>query len=168
MDSLQPARFLCLSQSPRNCLNACSLSWWYYLTISLSTVPSLFAFNLSQHQSLFQWLALWIRWSKYWNISISPSSEYSGLISFWINWFDLLAVQGTLKSILQHDNLKASILQHSDFFIVQLSHLYMTTGKTIPLTTWAFVGKVMPLPFNTEIWSMPSEIHNVGREEAKV
>ena len=96
------------------------------------------------------------------------SNEYAGLISFRIDWFDLLAVQGTLKSLLQHDNLKASILQHSDFFIVQLSHLYMTTGKTIPLTTWAFVGKVMPLPFNTEIWSMPSEIHNVGREEAKV
>ena len=115
-------------------------------------------------------VALQIRWPERWSFSfsISPSNEYAGLISFRINWFDLLAVQGTLKSLLQHDNLKASILQHSDFFIVQLSHLYMTTGKTIPLTTWAFVGKVMPLPFNTEIWSMPSEIHNVGREEAKV
>ena len=110
MDSLQPARFPCLSPSSRICLNACSLSRRYYLTISSSTVPSLFAFNLSQHQSLSQWLALWIRWSKYWNISISPSSEYSGLISFWINWFDLLAVQGTLKSLLQFKSINSLVL----------------------------------------------------------
>ena len=81
-------------------------------------------------------LALHIRWPKYWNFSfsISPSNEYSGLISFTIDWFDLLAVQGTLKSLLQHHNSKASILQHSAFLTVQLSHLYMTTGKTIALT----------------------------------
>ena len=87
--------------------------------------------------------ALCIRQSKYWSFSfsISPSSEYSGLISFWIDWFDLLAVQGTLKSFLQHHNLKASILWHSAFFMVQLSHLYMTTGKTIALTIWACDSK---------------------------
>ena len=83
------------------------------------------------------------RWPNYWsfNFSISPSNEYSGLISFRIDWFDLRAVQGTLKSLLQHHSSKASILQHSDFFIVQLSHPYMTTGKTIALTRWTFVGK---------------------------
>ena len=91
---------------------------------------------------------LHIRWPKYWSFSfiISPSSEYSGLISFRIDWFDLLAVQGTLKSLLQHHSSKASILQHSAFFIVQLSHPYMTTGKTISLTR-TFVGKVMSLLF---------------------
>ena len=77
--------------------------------------------------------ALHIRWPKYWSFSISPSNEYSGLISFMSDWFDLLAVQGTLKSLLQHHSSKASILQHSAFFILQLSHSYMTTGKTIPL-----------------------------------
>ena len=88
-----------------------------------------------------------IRWPKFWSFSfnISPYNEYSGLISFRMDWFDLLTVQGTLKSLLQHHSSKASILQHSAFFIVQLSHLYMTTGKTIALT---FVGKVMSLLFN--------------------
>ena len=81
--------------------------------------------------------------------SISPSNEYSGQISFRIDWFDLLAVQGTLKSLLQHHNLKASILQHSSFFIVQFSHPYMTTGKTIALTIQTFESKVMSLLFNT-------------------
>ena len=90
-----------------------------------------------------------IRWPKYWSFSfsISPSNEYSGLISFRIDWFDL-AVQGTLKSLLQHHSSKASILQLSAFFIVQLSHPYMTTGKTIALTRRIFVGKVMSLLFN--------------------
>ena len=90
------------------------------------------------------------RWTKYWSFSfsISPSNEYSGLIFFWMDWFDLLAVQGTLKSLLQNHSSKASILQCSDFFIVQLSHPSMTTGKTIVLTRWAFVGKVMSLLFN--------------------
>ena len=94
--------------------------------------------------------ALHIRWPKYWSISfsISPSNEYSGLISFTIDWFGLLAIQGTLKSLLQHHNSKASI-QCSAFFIVQLSHLYTTTGKPIALTRWTFVGKVMSLLFNT-------------------
>ena len=95
--------------------------------------------------------ALRITWPKYWsfNFSISPSNEYSGLISFRIDWFDLLAVQETLKSLLQHHSLKASILQCSAFFMVQLSHPYMTTGKTIALTRWTFVDKVMSLLFNT-------------------
>ena len=86
-----------------------------------------------------------IRWPKYWSFSfsISPSNEFSGLISFKIGWFDLLAVQGTLKSLLQHHSSKASILRRSAFFTVQLSHPYMTTGKTIALTRWSFVGKVI-------------------------
>ena len=93
--------------------------------------------------------ALCIRWPKYWNFSfrISPSDEYSGLISFRIDWFDLLVVQGTLDSLLQHRSSKASILQRSVFFIVQLSHPYMTTGKTIALTRQTFVSKVMSLFF---------------------
>ena len=94
--------------------------------------------------------ALCIRWPNYWSFSfnISPSSEHPGLISFRMNWLDLLAVQGTLKSLLQHDSSKASILQPSAFFIVQLSHPYMTTAKTIALTGQTFVGKVMSLLFN--------------------
>ena len=94
-------------------------------------------------------LALRIQWPKYWSFSISPSFEYSGLISFGIDWFDLLTVQGTLKSLLQHHSSKASILQHSAFFIVQHSHSYMTSGKSIALTVWTFPGKVMFLFFNT-------------------
>ena len=94
--------------------------------------------------------ALCIRWPKHWRFSfnISPSNEYSGLISFRMEWLDLLAVQGTLKSLLQHHSSKASIFQHSAFFIVQLSHPYTTTRKTIALTRWIFVGKVMSLLFN--------------------
>ena len=93
---------------------------------------------------------LHIRWPKYWSFSfsISPSSEHPGLISFRIDWLDLLAVQGTLKNLLQHHSSKASILQRSAFFTVQLSHPYMTTGKTIALTRQTFVGKVMSLLFN--------------------
>ena len=93
---------------------------------------------------------LHIRWPKYWSFSfgISPSNEYSGLISFRMDWLDLLAVQGTLKSLLQHHSSQASILWYSAFFIVQLSHPYMTTGKTKALTRWTFVGEVMSLLFN--------------------
>ena len=104
--------------------------------------PSPPVLNLSQHLGLFQWGG-----PLHWNFSISPSDEYSGLMSFRIDWFDLLAVQGTLKSILQHHSSKASIVC-SAFFIVQLSHPYMTTGKTITLTRWTFVGKVMTLLLN--------------------
>ena len=91
-----------------------------------------------------------IRWPKFWNFRfyISSSNEHPGLISFRMDWLDLLAVQGTLKTLLQHHSSKASILRHSAFFIVQLSHPYMTTGKTIALTRWTFVGKVMSLLFN--------------------
>ena len=94
--------------------------------------------------------ALPIRWPKYWSFSfsISPSNEHPGLISFRMDWLDLFAVQGTLKSLLQHHSSKASILRCSAFFIVQLSCPYMTTGKTIAVTRWTFVGKVMPLLFN--------------------
>ena len=91
-----------------------------------------------------------MRWPKYWSFSfsISPSNEHPGLSSFRMDWFDLLAVQGTLKNFLQHHSSKASILRHSDFFMVQLSHPYMTTGKTIALTRWTFVGKIMSLLLN--------------------
>ena len=91
-----------------------------------------------------------MRWPKYWsfNFSISPSNEHPGLISFRMDWLDLLAVQGSLKTLLQHHSSKASILQHSAFFTVQLSHPYMTNGKTIALTRWTSVGKVMSLLFN--------------------
>ena len=114
----------------------------------LSTSP---VFNLSQHQGLFQGgVSSSHQVAKYWSFSfsISPFKEYSGLISFMIDWFDLLAVQGTLKSLLQHLSSKASVLQCSAFFIVQLSHPYMTTGKTIALTRQTFVSKVMSLLFN--------------------
>ena len=111
--------------------------------------PSPPAFNLSQHQGFSNESVLRIRWPKYWSFRfiISPSNEYSGLISLRMDWLDLLAVQGTLNSLLQHHSSKASIFQHSAFFIVQLSHPYMTTGKTIALTRWIFVGKVMSLLF---------------------
>ena len=107
------------------------------LLLLLSIIPSIRVFSNE--------LVLFIRWPKYWNFSFSirPSKEYSGLVSFRIDWFYLLAVQGTLKSLLQHHSSKASILHHSAFFIVQLSHPYMTTGKTIALTRWTFVGKVV-------------------------
>ena len=113
---------------------------------SLLFLPSIFpSIRVFSTESI-----LHIRWPKYWSFSfnISPSNEYSGLISFRIDWIDLLGVQGTLKSLLQHHSLKASILQHSAFFMVQFSHPYMTTGKTIALTRWNSVGKVMSLLFN--------------------
>ena len=109
---------------------------------------------------------LHIRWPKYWSFSfsISPSNKYSGLISFRIDWFDLFAVHGTLKSLLQHHSSKAPILWHSVFFTVQLSHPYMTTGKTIALARWTFVGKVMSLLFNMlsrlVIAFLPRSMHN--------
>ena len=110
-----------------------------------SIFPSIRVFSIES--------VLRIRWLKCWSFSfnISPSNEHSGLISFRIDWLDLLAVQGTLKSLLQHHSSKASILQHSAFFIVQLSHPYMTTGKTIALTRRTFVGKVVSLLFNNAV-----------------
>ena len=112
------------------------------LLLPPSILPSIRVFSK-------EW-ALSIRWSKYWSFSfnIGPSKEHSGLISFRIDWLDLPAVQGTLKSLLQHHSSKASVLWHSAFLIVQLSHPYMTTRKTIALTRWTFVGKVMSLLFN--------------------
>ena len=113
--------------------------------------PSPPAPNPSQHQGLFQRVNLRMRWPKYWSFSliISPSNEHPGLVSFRMDWLDLLTVQGTLKSLLQHHSSKASILWCSAFVTVQLSYPYMTTGKTIALTRWTFVGKVMSLLFNT-------------------
>ena len=122
---------------PPNHLILCRL-----LLFPPSTFPSIRVFS---NESVLR-----IRWPKYWSSSfrISPSNEYSGLISFRMDWLDLLAVQGTLKSFLQHHSSKASILQCSAFFIVQLSHPYMNTGKTIALTRQIFVGKIMSLLFN--------------------
>ena len=116
------------------------------LCFLLLLLPSIFpSIRVFSNKSLLQ-----VRWPKYWNfsLSISPSNEYSGLISFRIDWFDLLAAQGTLKSLLQHYSSKASVLWCSAFFMVQLSHSY-TTGKTTALTIWTFVSKVMSLLFNT-------------------
>ena len=146
----QHARPPCPSPTPRVHPNPCLLRQWCHTTISscrpLLLLPSIFSsIRVFSNES-----ALRIRWPKYWSFSlnISPSNEYSGLISFRMDWLDLLAVQGTLKSLLQHHSSKTSILQCSVFFMVQLSHPYMTTGKTIALTRWTFVGKVMSLLFN--------------------
>ena len=122
----------------------------------LLLLPSIFpSIRVFSNESVLR-----IRWPKYWSFSfsISPSNEYSALISFRIDWLDPLAVQGTLKSLLQHHSAKASILLSSAFFMVQLSHPYMTTGKTIALTIWTFVNKVMSLLFNmlsrtSQVWS---------------
>ena len=113
----------------------------------LLSSPSPPTFNHSQHRVLSDESVLCIRWPKYWrfSFSISPSNKYSGLISFRMDWLNLLAVQGTLKSLLQHRSWEALILRRSAFFTVQLSHPYMTTGKTIALTRWTLVGKVMSL-----------------------
>ena len=119
----------------------------HFLLLLPSVFPSIRVFSSES--------VLHIRWPKYWSFrfSISPSNEYSGLISFRMDWWDLFAAQGTLKSVLQHHNSKASVLHHSALFIVQLSYPYMTTGKTIALTKWIFVGKLMSLLFN-----MPSRL----------
>ena len=126
---------------PANYLILC-----HSLLLLLSIFPRIRVFS---NESVFH-----IRWPKHWSFSfiISPSKEYSGLISFRMDWLDLLAVQGTLKNLLQHHSSKASLLQWSAFFIVQLSHPFMTTGKTIALTRWTFVGKVMSLLFSMLFW----------------
>ena len=147
---LQHTRLPCPSPTPRADSNWCPLSQWCHPTISscppLLLPPSIFpSIRVFTNESVLP-----IRWPKYWSFSfkISPSKGYSVPISFRIEWFDLLAVQGILKSLLQHYSSKASILQHSAFFTVQLSHPYMTTGQTIALTRQNFVGKVTSLLFN--------------------
>ena len=131
-------------------LNPCPLSQWCHPTISSSVVPFSSCPHFPRIRVFLNKSALHIRWPKYWSFSfnISPSNEHPGLISFRKDWLDLLAVQGTLKSLLQHHSSKATILKLSAFFIVQLSHPYMTTGKTIALTRRIFVGKVMSLLLN--------------------
>ena len=156
-DSLRPhepqhARPSCPSPTPRVYPDSCPLSRWCHPTISSSVVPFSSCLQSFLKSGSFQinQSTLPIRWPKYWSFSfnISPSSEHPGLISFRMDWLDL-AVQRTSKSLLQHHSSKASILWHSAFFIVQLSHPYLTIGKTIALTRRTFVGKVMFLLFNT-------------------
>ena len=140
------ARLLCLPLSLRVWSNSCPLMLSNHLILChpLLFLPSVFSsIRVFSSES-----ALRIRWLKYWSFSISPSNEYSGLISFRIDWLDLLVVQGTLKSLLQHHNLKTPILRHSAFFMIQLSHSYVTTEKTRALTIQTFVGKVISLLFN--------------------
>ena len=130
--------------------NTCPLSWWCHPVISRLSSSSPAAFSFSQQQGLFQWVSSTHQVGKYWSLSfnISSSNEHPGLISFRMDWLDLLAVQGTPKSLLQHHSSKAKILQHSAFSKVQLSQPYMSTGKTIAWTRRTFVGKVMSLLLN--------------------
>ena len=147
----RPVRLPCPSPSPGVCKNSCAIELvmslnhlilCHHLLLLPSIFPVIGVFSSE--------LALCIKWPKYWSFSFScrPSNEYSGLVSFRIDWFDLLRIQGTLGSLLQHHSSKASIIWLLVFFMVQLSHLYMTTRKTIALTIWTFVGKVMSLLFN--------------------
>ena len=154
-DSLWPmdsknTRPLCPSSTPGVYSNSCSFSRWCHPTISSSVIPFPFSIKFFSASEPFQESVIPIRCPKYWSFSfsISPSNAYTGLISFRMDWLDFLAVQGTLKTLLQHHSSKASILWHSAFFIVQLSHPYMTTGKNIALTIQIFVGKVMSLLLN--------------------
>ena len=145
---LQHTRLPCPSPTPGAYSNSCPLHWRYHPTISSSVVPFFCLQSVPASES-FPESVLHIRWTKYWSFSfnISPSNEHPGLISFRMDWLALLAVQGTLKRLLQHHSSKASILLCSAFFIVQLSHSYMTTGNTIALTRQTFVSKVMSLLF---------------------
>ena len=141
---LQDNRPLCPSPTPGVYSNSCPLSRWRHPTISSSVVPfPSFLQSFSASRVFSNKSVLCIRWPKYWSFSfnISPSNKQSGLISFRIDWLDLLAVQATLKSLLQHHSSKASVLQHSAFFMAQLSHPYMTTGKTIALTIQTLLSK---------------------------
>ena len=148
---LQHASLPCPSPTPGVYSNSCPLSWWCHPTISSSVIlfPSrLQSLPASESFQMSQFFASGDQSIGVSTSNISPSNEYSGLISFRIDWLDLLTVQGTLKSLLQHHSSKASILRHSTFFTVQLAHPYMTTGKTTALTRWTFIGKVMSLLFN--------------------
>ena len=133
---VQHPRPPCPSPPPRVYSNSCLLSQWYHPTILSSVIPFSTHPQSFPASGFFQWVSSSHQVAKFWSFSfsISPSNKYSGLISFKMDWFDLLAVQGTLKSLLQHHSSKASVLQHLAFFTVQLSHPYMTTGKTIALT----------------------------------
>ena len=133
---LQHSRPPCPSPTPRACSNSCPSCLWCHPTISSSVIPFSSCPQSFPASRSFNESVLHIRWPKYWSFSfnISPSNDHSGLMSFRIDWFDLLAVQGTLKTLVQHHSSKASILQHSAFFTVQHSHPYMTTGKTMALT----------------------------------
>ena len=156
-DSLRPYELTAARQASLSITNSQSLLKLISIELVMSSnhlilyrplllLPSIFpSIRVFSNKSVLR-----IRWPKYWSFSfgISPCNEYLGLISFRIDWFDLFAVQGTLKSLLQHHSSKASILQHSAFLMVQLSHPYMTTGKNIALTRWTFAGKVMSLLFN--------------------
>ena len=146
----QHTRPPCPSPTPRVHPKPGPLSWRCHPTISSSVVLFSSCLQSFPASGSFHESALRMRWPKYWclSFSISASNEHPGLISFRMDWLDLLAVQGTLKSLLQYHNSKASILQHSAVFIVQLSHAYMATGKTTALTRWIFVDKVMSLLFN--------------------
>ena len=149
---LQHARPPCPSPFPRVCPTSCSLHQWCHPAISFFDPPSFPALSLSQnHWDFSNESYIRIGWSKYWHFSfsISPSSEYSGLISLIIDLFDLLALQGTSRSLLSHHSSKVSILWHSAFLMAQFSQLYVTTGKTIALTIWIFAGRIMSLLFNT-------------------
>ena len=141
------ARPPCPSQTPGVYSNSCPSSRWCHPAMSSPSSP---APNPSSIRVFSNESTLHMRWLKYWSFSfsISPSNEHTGLVSFRMDWLDLLAVQGTLKSLIQHYSSKASIFWRSAFLTVQLSHPYMTTGKTISLTRWTFVGKVMSLLFN--------------------
>ena len=147
---LQQARLPCPLPSPRVCSNSCPLSQWCHPNISSSLAPFSSCLQSFLASGFFPVSALHISWPNYWSFSfsISPSNEYSGLISFRTDWFDFLAIQGTLKSPLQLHSPKASILQCSAFFMILLSHPYMTTGKTIALTIQTFVRKVVSPLFN--------------------
>ena len=137
---LQHTRLPCQSPTPGAYSNSCPLRWWCHPTISSCCPLLLLPSNFPSIRVFSNESVLCIRWPKYWSFSftISPSNEYSGLISFRMDWLDLHAFQGTLKSLLQHHSSKASILQCLAFFIVQFSHPYMTTGKTIALTGRTF------------------------------
>ena len=146
---LQHARHPCPSATPRVFSNSCSLSQWCHPTFSASVVTFSCCRQSFPASGFYQMSQFSISGGQNWSFRfISPSNEYSGLISFRMDWLDLLAVQGTLKSLLQYHNLKASVLWHSAFFMVQLTHPYVTTGKIIALTRQTFVSKVMFLFFN--------------------
>ena len=148
---LQHSRLPCPSPSPGVCPSSCPSNWWCHPNISSSVAPfcCLQSFPPSGSFPISQYFTSDGQSNWHFRFSISPSNEYAGLISFKIDWFDLLAVRWTLKSLLQHHSLKASIFQHSALFVIQLWHLYMSMERPVVLTLWIFISKVMSLLFNT-------------------